>query len=230
MGASSSSTSSSTFSSSSSHLATSPTSSKTSSRKAKAWVSTKSFDVAKISACSSVRKNSTPSVDHDPSDSNQVSSSLEDCISNNRDVLIEWMEYELYLCKAKDSKKGLHHFIIATSKDHKVCCRLELTTQNTTTEALSGNAKAIFQMSNTDTSVLQKAAYQGTTNATLSILMSYGKKIVEKDYEGVYDLLTKNCQEFCNDFLKQNGLRGYKTTSKEFRDIMSPQLHVLPVS
>ena len=195
------------------------------SKKAAASVLRSGYDAVNSFACSSVRTNCMRS----QGNSRQASSSSGKCIAYYQDVATLWMDYEVYLCKSEDSKKCLHHFIILTSKDRKVCCKLELNTPNSKTEILSGHAEAIFQVTKIDESVLEKAIFKGKIFSTLGMLLSYGERIVQYDYEGVYHLLHRNCQEFCNDFLQGNGLKGYDTDSKLFRNLMQlPELKSLP--
>ena len=113
-------------------------------------------------------------------------------------IMNQPLAYDVYLIR----NEGIHHFLVMRCKEKQVCIRLELTQKW---------GKTIFLHSNYN-HTLKDEDNQGEIHKTLDGILNAGRQII-CDYKEEYQLLNQNCQEFCNTYLRQLGLRGYITHS-----------------
>ena len=113
-------------------------------------------------------------------------------------IMNKQLAYDVYLIR----NEGIHHFLIIWCKEKQVCIRLELTQEG---------GKTIFLHSNYNRT-LKDEDHQGKIHKTLDSILNTGRQIIH-DYKEEYQLFHQNCQEFCNTYLRQLGLRGYITHS-----------------
>ena len=102
---------------------------------------------------------------------------------------------------------GHHAIVISDGENEDIT--FELTVAGDKTSALSGQERAIAKVAIFDSNNKNDLAYKGEKQCSLYQLADIAASILDSDRQ--YDVISNNCQHFCNKFLERNGLSTYAT-------------------
>ena len=108
----------------------------------------------------------------------------------------------------KDQLIAGHHAIVISDGENKDIT-FEITVTGGKTSALSGQERAVAKVAIFESNKRKDLKYTEETQCTLYQLAETAARILDDHCQ--FNVVSNNCQKFCNKFLERNGLPTYTT-------------------